>query len=215
MPTDKGNPKAQLRVSYTTIADNPTATSANQILALLQRADTLLLATQSTPDFDNQPLLAFFSQPGGADWSSLIQGNATSATQASGPMAPQGSSELKGLAKQVQAINAKLGALQAYIKTTPKSYAAAAAGGPTQGPPAHMPKPPREPLTRARLVLVPQIPLDAEFNANDSCNFLNKVFAFPTNAPSVVPRPLVSGKQDSKGKSGADRWPWNYESAAK
>jgi hypothetical protein len=67
-------------------------------------------------------------------------------------VAPQGSLELRALAKQVQAIISKLGALQAHIQRTSKSYASAAAG-PPQNQVAALPKAPCEPSTRACLVL--------------------------------------------------------------
>ncbi|KAF8331544.1 hypothetical protein F5887DRAFT_1081225 [Amanita rubescens] len=194
MPSSKGRPKTHLRVSYTAIADDPVTTAINQILALLERSDAILHSAESLPDFNTQPLSGFLSQPGRAHWGFLSNKEGAPAGKASDVAATQGSSELRALAKQVQAINSKMGTLQAYIQKPNKSYAAVAASDPPGQ--ATKPKVPRELLTRARLVLVPQVPLDATFDANEMCQYFNQALANPTtftaSRPNVKwPLPLV------------------------
>jgi hypothetical protein len=156
-PSIMGSNNPRMRIAYIPIANDLTAQAVNQITAILERADALLHGISSSPDFDSQSISAFFSQLGRAQWMSLIQRDGASAGVASGPVVPQCSSELRGLTKQVQAISSKLGAIQAQLQKPDKTYAAAAGGAPTKGLPV-LPKPTCEPLTCARLVLVPQIP---------------------------------------------------------
>ncbi|KAF8348988.1 hypothetical protein F5887DRAFT_914715 [Amanita rubescens] len=148
MPQDKGTQRPRLRVNYVHIAEDPTATAGNQILALLQHADTLLRGLQDSPGFSSQPIQDFFSQPGRALWQPLIHRNSAPAEKDSDRPAAQSSSELKGLAKQVQAINSKLGALQAHLQKKPKSYADVYQKPPrTQHTCTAGPGPPADPVT--------------------------------------------------------------------
>jgi hypothetical protein len=141
------------------IAGDLTTTAVNQILALLVRADTLLHSISSSPNLNTQPLLAFFSQLNRAIQGvlaareGLLVGKAKDPTALQGstehllvgkakdPTALQGSTELKGLAKQVQAINSKLGAIQAQLQKLTKLYKAAVATTHTQ-PQGPLPKAP-------------------------------------------------------------------------
>ena len=179
MPPDKGSQRPRMRVNYVHIADDPAATARNQVLALLQRADTLLRGLQQSPDFNSQPILDFLSQPGRASWQPLFNRDNAPAGQADNQLANQRSTELKGLAKQVQAINSKLGALQAQLQKKNKSYADAAATSPVPGQRVQPSKAPREPHTRARLVLVPQVPVDATTNVSELCSLINAALTDP------------------------------------
>jgi hypothetical protein len=124
-PSTMGSNNPHMRIVYTPmIANDPTAQAVNQITALLERADALLRHISSSPDFNSQSILAFFSQPGRAQWMLLIQRDGISAGVASGPTVPQCSSDsLRGLTKQVQAISSKLGAIQAQLQKPDKTYA--------------------------------------------------------------------------------------------
>jgi hypothetical protein len=91
---------------------------------------------------------------------------------------------MQGLAKQVQAINSKLGLIQAQMQKNPKSYTAVASAAvvippPASGVQAPAPKPPRELQSHARLVLVPQVPLDATFDPGTYCALANRLLANP------------------------------------
>ena len=103
MPPDKGSQRPRMRVNYTHIADDPTVTARNQVLALLQCADTLLHGLQQSPNFNSQPILDFLSQPGRALRQPLFNRDNAPTGQADSQLANQRSTELKGLAKQVQA----------------------------------------------------------------------------------------------------------------
>ena len=133
MPPDKGTQRPHMRVNYAHITDDPTATALNQVLALLQHADMLLCGLQQSPDFSSQPIQDFFSQPGRALWQSLFDRDNAHMGQANNQLVNQCSTELKGLAKQVQAINSKLGTLQAQLQKKNKLYAVTAATSPVQG----------------------------------------------------------------------------------
>jgi hypothetical protein len=120
MPEDTGNTKPHLRVSYNPITDDLTMNVVNQILALLTRADTLLHSISSSPDLNTQPLSAFFSQLNRALWGVLVTREGLPVGKASDPTTLQGSAKLKGLSRQVQAINSRLGAIQAQLQKSPK-----------------------------------------------------------------------------------------------
>ena len=83
-----------MRISYQSIADDQTAMVVNQVVALLTRADTLLLSLYSSPAFDDCSVSTFFSQLGRAPWSSLIVREGSTAGKASDPVVPQCSPEL-------------------------------------------------------------------------------------------------------------------------
>ena len=184
-----GSNNPRMRIAYTPITNDLTTQAVNQITALLERADALLHSISSSPNFNSQSISAFFSQPGRAQWMLMIQRDGTSAGVASGPMVPQHSSELRGLTKQVQAISSKLGAIQAQLQKPDKTYAAVAGGAPTKGPPVP-PKPTHEPLTHACLVLVPQIPLPADFNADIVCQKINAILLDPSEGASHPEGPI-------------------------
>ena len=150
MPSGKGSPKSHMRINYVTVTDNPTTTAVNQFLALLNRADALLRSATSLPDLDTQPLSEFFGQLERAAWVSFVVRDSGPAEGAGGMSAPKSSLELKCLARQVQAINSKLGALQAHIQKSTKSYTAAAASALPQEDKGCPAKPPHELRTRAR-----------------------------------------------------------------
>ena len=185
-----------MRISYQSIADDQTAMVVNQVVALLTRADTLLLSLYSSPAFDDCSVSTFFSQLGRAPWSSLIVREGSTAGKASDPVVPQCSPELQGLAKQVQAISSKLGVIQAHLQTSTKTYAAAAAPANPLGPPPACPKPTHKICTCACLVLVPQIPLLAAFNTEETCQVVNATLADPSRGAchlsGPIPLPPVS-----------------------